>query len=63
MRLYVKVTKDKYELPEAVAESPKELAKMLGTSANSASSSISHKRRGWLIVDVDPEDEEDKGES
>lgn len=58
MRLYVKTTIDKYELPEAVAESPTILARMLGTTAAVVSSSISHKRKGWLIVEVDPEDEE-----
>ena len=56
MRLYVKTTKDKYELPEAVSESPTELAKMLGTTAGVVSSSISHKRKGWAVVEVDPED-------
>lgn len=30
MTLYLKVTKDKYELPVAVADSKKELARMLG---------------------------------
>ena len=56
MRLYVKTTRDKYELPVAVSESPTELAKMLGTSAAVVSSSISHRRRGWAVVEVDPED-------
>ena len=44
MSLYVATTHDKYELPVAVADSPSELAMMLGTTANCISSSISHKR-------------------
>ena len=30
MTLYIRTTADKYELPIAVADSPKELAQMLG---------------------------------
>ena len=53
--LYMKVTNDAYELPEAVADSPHELAKMLGTTANCVSSSITHQRAGWLKVEVGDE--------
>ena len=56
MTLYMKCTTDKYELPIAVAESPSELAKMLGTNANVVSSSISHQRPGWFRVEEDIED-------
>ena len=58
MKLYLKTTKDKYELPLAVAESAGELAKMLGTSKNVVFSSINHKRRGWYVIDVDDEEEQ-----
>lgn len=44
MSLYLATTHDEYELPVAVADSPSELAMMLGTTANCISSSISHKR-------------------
>lgn len=41
MKLYMKVTKDKYELPLAVADSAKELAAMVGTKENTVNSCIS----------------------
>ena len=41
--LYMKVTRDKYELPLAIADSPSELARILGLrNANKISSAISH---------------------
>ena len=39
-RLYIKVTRDKYELPIAVAESAGELAKYCGVTKNSILKSI-----------------------
>lgn len=57
MKLYLKVTRDKYELPVAVAESPKELAIMLGTTKNNVLSSISKKRRTWVMVEVEDGEE------
>lgn len=42
MTLYIKVTKDKYELPVAVADTVVELAKMVGTTEQSIYSSMSH---------------------
>lgn len=42
MTLYIKVSRDKYELPEAVAENAHELARMCGVSANTIYSQISH---------------------
>lgn len=61
MKLYMKCTTDKYELPIAVADSPRELAKILGTTPNTVSSSINHGRRGWYKVLV--EDKEPLGSS
>ena len=55
--LYMKVTKDKYELPIAVAESPRELAEMLGATRKTVSSCISKKLPTWKKVEI--EDEED----
>lgn len=57
MTLYMKVTRDKYELPIAVAETINELAKMLGTTPESVSSSISHKRQGWHKLEVEDGEE------
>lgn len=44
--MWVKVTKDEYELPEAVADTAAELAKMLGVSKNAICSSVYHFRKG-----------------
>lgn len=57
-KLYVKATQDEYELPEAVADTPTELAEMLGTTRNVVESSISHKRRGWYRMDFEELDDE-----
>ena len=53
--LYLRTTVDEYELPVAVAESPGELAEMLGTNANVVSSAISHKCPGWFRLE-DPDE-------
>ena len=42
MCLYLKVTKDEFELPLAVADSLKELAIMTGDTINTISSAMSH---------------------
>lgn len=55
MSLYLATTHDEYELPVAVADSPSELAMMLGTTANCILSSISHKRP-YLYRVEEPED-------
>lgn len=58
MTLYMKVTRDKYELPIAVADTKAELARIVGVSL----SSISHSLRGpgirkaYVEVEVDDED-------
>lgn len=57
MKLYLKVTRDKYELPVAVADSAAELATMVGTTKNNVLSCISKKYPTWKKVIV--EDEED----
>ena len=49
MFVYMKVTKDKYELPIAVANTVRELAAILGISENCISSSMSHERAGKSI--------------
>lgn len=40
--MYIAITKDKYELPIAVADTAKELAEMVGTKPNTVLSAISH---------------------
>lgn len=42
--LYMEVTRDKYELPVAVADSPAELSKMVGTKATTISQQICIKK-------------------
>ena len=46
MKLYLCVTRDKYELPEVVADSVKELAEKCGVSRNAVAVPISKQRKG-----------------
>lgn len=46
MYVYMKVTRDKFELPVAIADSPKELAKMVGSTANTINSAVNKYERG-----------------
>lgn len=61
MTLYIKVTNDKYELPVAVADSPSELAIMLGLKRQTLWSIFSRIRKGeyrykiYQIVEIDEE--------
>lgn len=59
MKLYLRVTRDKYELPEAVADSIKELSEMTGIKRNSIRSLLSHNRKGWCRVEIDESEKED----
>ena len=56
MTLYMKTTKDRFELPLIVADSPKELAQKVGTTKASVLSALSHKQKGWARVKIE-EDE------
>lgn len=47
-KVYMKITKDKYELPIAVASTPDELAKICGTTRNAIMSSISKANIGII---------------
>lgn len=63
MKLYVKVSDDKYELPEAVAESPIELSKMLGYGRNYAYNIIERARKSGkkpkvVVVEIEEEQHE-----
>lgn len=55
MTLYIKYSKDPPGLPEAVAESKSELARLLGVSINSVISSYSHGRSTFVEVEVEDE--------
>ena len=55
MKLYIKTTRDKYELPVAVADSPAELGIMTGKSANAVLSLISKRSRGWYKIEIEDE--------
>ena len=63
MTIYMKVTRDKYRLPVAVADSAKELAWICGVSQNAIYSGFSHAKRGdwkspYVKVVVDDDEEE-----
>jgi len=57
MTLYMKVTKDEYELPVAVAETKAELARMLGRTRESVQSAFSHAKKYkhpiYVVVEVE----------
>lgn len=57
MKLYIYVSGDELELPLAVADSPRELAKMCNTTANVVSSSITHGKGRYKVVDVESDGE------
>lgn len=44
--IWMKVTRDKYELPVAVADTAVELARIVGTTKNAVVSSVSHLEHG-----------------
>ena len=62
MTLYMKVTRDEYELPVAVAETKAELARMLGIKRDHVRSAFSHakKYKNPTYVVVEVEDDEDQ---
>lgn len=59
MRLYMKCTTDKYELPIVVEDSPSKLAARLGLKPHSAATLCSKEIGGYHRIDVD--EEEDHG--
>lgn len=46
--VYMKVTKDKYELPVAVADTADALAKICGVSVSTVRSSITREKKGFV---------------
>lgn len=60
MKLYVKVSEDDLELPEAVAESRAELARMLGYGKNYAYTCMARAKNNGTkpkVVEVEIEDD------
>lgn len=60
MKLYVKVSEDEYELPEAVAETKKELSLMLGRNESYACQVIKYSKKNKTkptIIEVEVDDE------
>lgn len=66
MFVYMAVTADKYELPLAIADSPKQLAKLVGTTPAKISSAIGKNINGKYLglkyvkvwIDYNEEDDE-----
>lgn len=56
--LYIATTRDKYELPIAVADSTKELAEMLGMRHETVSIYMcnSYNKKGFYKINVEGED-------
>lgn len=61
MTLYMKTTKDKYELPLVVEDSVQMLAQKLGLTPGTVASSISKKRPGYyrIVIEDDLSDAEE----
>ena len=57
-KFYLKATKDDLELPIAVADSPGELAMMLGLTKDTVQSSIAHGYKGWYRIVIEEDDNE-----
>lgn len=57
-KLYMVVTRDKYELPLIVEDSPTALAQRIGMNPKTLKSSISKGYKGYCRVEVDFEEAE-----
>ena len=55
MKLYMKTTRDKYELPLIVEDSPTKLAHKLGLSRHSVATMCSKNVCGYRRVEVEPD--------
>lgn len=63
MKVYIKVTKDRYEHIVAMADSPTALSRQLGLSRDTVASSLKKARdygynSVYKVVEIDEEDEE-----
>lgn len=60
MRVYIKVTRDKYRLPLAIADTAEELAKIVGRTPSVIYKSVQHGRGIYERVEIgELEDETD----
>ena len=57
MTLYLKVTRDKYELPVAVAKTKAELARMLGVERSAVTHGLHRELKRPTYVAVEVEDD------
>lgn len=56
--LWLMVTKDKYQLPLAVADTAEELAKIVGVKPSTIIKSVTHRRKSrYIRIYVDMEEE------
>lgn len=56
MKLYMKTTKDEYELPLIVEDSPSKLARRLGLSRHSVATMCSKQISGYHRIEVEDND-------
>lgn len=56
-KLYMKTTEDRLELPEALADSVKELSRMTGFTEGTIKTYLSRKKRGWQKVEIEGEED------
>ena len=57
--LYMRVTKDKYELPLNVCASVRELARQTGRKESSIFTFLSKNKPGWKRVEIELDEEEE----
>lgn len=57
MTLYMRVTNDEYELPVAIAETKKDLSRMLGLNDSAVSKVMQYKSPLYVAVEVDNDEE------
>lgn len=56
--LWLMVTKDKYQLPLAVADTAEELGQMVGVSRTTIIKSVTHRKKSrYIRICIDEEDE------
>lgn len=58
IKVYIKYSNSYPYLPEAIADSPRKLAKMLGKTLNTVASAISRKQSNYAVEVVEVEDDD-----
>ena len=56
MKLYMKTTTDKYELPLVVEDSPAKLAKKLGLNRHSVATMCSKQKSGYHRIEIEDDE-------